>query len=583
MEQPPTPLPTPPPAPPPRIDPEASARDLITLVRAVADGTADFTELISVLMPVLRDRRSLPDHLALQLSTALYDVERAATSDDQLFALVNREGAPSLALSESGHILTLNGSAFELFSVSAGDGLSILGISREEFAAFQRRLADTSDPTLLWIRPAPNRTGSHASSGPRTHPVLATGVYFPWYRAFVLTVLQHHWPASVDRAFRELYHLSPSELDVLSMLARGTTAESIAALRGSSPATVRQQIKSILFKMGVQTQAAAATIAASAAASTAASGDRGGHPSGLVPLRGPQSILRTETFSRGQRRVGWRHFGDPQGDPVLYLHGPSFGAGEYPDNRVQSQRRRMSVYAIERPGYGRTDIPGQDEEVLECSRRDIEMLLDREGLERVTILAHEVALIAALDLAHAHPQRIRGVLAVSASPPFVQLEQLHAIPDHQAIFIQAARHAPWLAHLLIRLLVIQIRRLGPHRWTDVIFRGLSPDTTVMRRPELLPGIIGTYSFCINQAGLGFEQDLKLMHLDWSALVRTAPVPVRLMHGAQNPTTPAADLAVFRTLRPNISVDLIPSAGLTLAVSHPHLVYAALRELIDETA
>ena len=552
-------------------EPAAVSTDLVALVRAVANGTEEFARMIPVLLPILRDRQSLPDPLALQLTTALYDVELAAASDDQLFALVNREGAPALALGESGQILTLNGSALELFSVSAGDGLSALGITRDEFAEFQTRLADTSEPTLLRVRP-----GAHS------HPVLATGIYYPWYRAFVLTVLQHHWPASVDRAFGELYHLSRSERDVLRLLAQGVSGDDIAALRGRAPGTVRQQIKSILFKMGVQTQAAAATIAASAAASTIGSDDRGGHPSGLVPLKGPQSILRTATFSRGRRRIGWRHFGDPQGDPILFLHGPSFGAGEYPDDRVQSQRRRLSVYAIERPGYGRTDITDPDEGVLESTRRDIEALLDREGLDRVTILAHEVGLIPALDLANALPQRIRGVLAVSASPPFVQLEQLHAMPDHQVIFIEAARHAPWLAHLLIRLLVIQIRRLGPQRWTEVIFRGLDPDTTVMRRPDLLPGIIGTYSFCISQAGLGFEQDLQLMHLDWSGLIRSAGVPLHLLHGAQNPTTPAADLTVFRNLRPDIPINLIQSAGLTLAVSHPHLVYAALRELVDET-
>ena len=552
-------------------EPAAVSTDLVALVRAVANGTEEFARMIPVLLPILRDRQSLPDPLALQLTTALYDVELAAASDDQLFALVNREGAPALALGESGQILTLNGSALELFSVSAGDGLSALGITRDEFAEFQTRLADTSEPTLLRVRP-----------GAGVRPVAATGIYYPWYRAFVLTVLQHHWPASVDRAFGELYHLSRSERDVLRLLAQGVSGDDIAALRGRAPGTVRQQIKSILFKMGVQTQAAAATIAASAAASTIGSDDRGGHPSGLVPLKGPQSILRTATFSRGRRRIGWRHFGDPQGDPILFLHGPSFGAGEYPDDRVQSQRRSLSVYAIERPGYGRTDITDPDEGVLESTRRDIEALLDREGLDRVTILAHEVGLIPALDLANALPQRIRGVLAVSASPPFVQLEQLHAMPDHQVIFIEAARHAPWLAHLLIRLLVIQIRRLGPQQWTDVVFRGLDPDTTVMRRPDLLPGIIGTYSFCISQAGLGFEQDLQLMHLDWSGLIRSAGVPLHLLHGAQNPTTPAADLTVFRNLRPDIPINLIQSAGLTLAVSHPHLVYAALRELVDET-
>jgi hypothetical protein len=85
--------------------------------------------------------------------------------------------------------------------------------------------------------------------------------------------------------------------------------------------------------------------------------------------------------------------------------------------------------------------------------------------------------------------------------------------------VQAARHAPWLAHLLVRLLMVQIRRLGPHEWADVIFRNLEPDTTVMRRPALMSGIVGTYSFYLNQQGAGFEQDLPMMLTDWGSFSR----------------------------------------------------------------
>ena len=548
-----------------------ASSSIVSLIRAVADGTAELTELIDVLLPLLQGPDPLSPELALELSTVLHEIERRSAREDELFALVNDMGAASIALGESGQILALNAAATDTLSVTAGDGLSALGMTRGEFDAFAQRLVDIPEPTLLHIACPQARS--------RGRPIPVTGVYYPWYHAFVLTVLQEHWPRSVDRAFGELYGLSTGERDILRLLAQGFGSEAISERRGSSVGTVRQQLKSVLSKMGVQTQLSAATLAASAAAAALSFGDRAGHPAGQLPVSGKQGPLRTGSFSRDRRRVGWRHFGDPDGTPVLFLHGPSFGAGEYAEDRRLAARYGLSVYAPERPGYGRTDSHEAAENVLDCQIRDACALLDQEGVEAVTILAHEVALIPALAMARHCPERVRGILGVSAAPPFVQLEQLMVIPDHQSVFIEAARHAPWLAHLLIRLLVVQMRKLGPQEWVRVIFGDLEPDSRVMQRPELLAGIVGSYSFYVNQLGQGFEQDLEMMHTDWSDLVRSVPVPLRLLHGAENPTTPPAQLDVFRTLRQDTPVEVVEQAGLTLAVSHPHLVYRALAEMV----
>lgn len=543
----------------------------VSLIRAVADGTAELTELIDVLLPLLRGPDPLSPATALELSTVLHEIERHSARGDELFALVNDMGAASIALGESGQILALNAAATDALSVTAGDGLSALGMTRGEFDAFAQRLVDIPEPTLLHI--------ACPQAGSRARPIPVTGVYYPWYHAFVLTVLQEHWPRSVDRAFGELYGLSTGERDILRLLAQGLGSEAISERRGSSVGTVRQQLKSVLSKMGVQTQLSAATLAAAAAAAALSFGDRAGHPAGQLPVSGTQGPLRTGSFPRGRRRVGWRHFGDCDGTPVLFLHGPSFGAGEYAEDRRLAARYRLSVYAPERPGYGRTDSHEAGEDVIACQIRDACALLDREGVEAVTILVHEVALIPALAMARECPERVRGVLGVSAAPPFVQLEQIEVIPDHQSVYIEAARHAPWLAHLLIRLLVVQMRRLGPQQWVKVIFGDLEPDARVMQRPELRAGIVGTYSFYVNQSGQGFEQDLEMMHRDWSDLVSSVPVPLRLLHGAENPTTPPAQLDIFRALRPGTAIELVEQAGLTLAVSHPHLVYRALAEMV----
>lgn len=556
----------------------ATRGELEDLVHGVAAGTVAFDTLIDVLLPLIRGTEQLPPDVALQLTTALIGIESRSVKEDQLVALIEGDGRASLALAESGQILAANPAATAKFAVATGDGLEALGITPEEFDRFQARLSRVPGPTLVRVRTVV--TG--ASGRPRRVSTLMSGAYYPWYRAFVLTVVRHEWSRSIDVAFEELYGLSRSELDVLRGLSLGLNSEEIAGLRHRSTGTVRQQVKSILAKLDVPTQLAAATLAAAAATSAGSVGDTLGHGSGTLPSRDREPPLTTATFFRNERRVGFRRFGDSAGSPVLFLHGPSFGAGEYSEDRRLPRRMHLDVHAIERPGYGRSDIAPEGESVLECHQRDIQAFLDRQRLDRVAILAHEVGLIPALDFAVRYPDRVQAILAVSSAPPFVELEHIQAMPEHQGVFVQAARHAPWLAHLLVRLLMVQIRRLGPHEWTDVIFRNLEPDTTVMHRPALMSGIVGTYSFYLNQQGAGFEQDLPMMLTDWGELLSAVRPPLRLIHGTRNPTTPVAHLDVYQELRPDLSFELVEHAGLTLAVSHPTRVYQALARLIHDT-
>jgi PAS domain-containing protein len=99
-------------------DPAASANRLEILVREVATGQTDFSELVGSLMPMIRGDAQLPPEIALQLSTTLIEIEGDAAREDQLYALVNDHDSPAIALSEAGQILALNTAAADLFAIS---------------------------------------------------------------------------------------------------------------------------------------------------------------------------------------------------------------------------------------------------------------------------------------------------------------------------------------------------------------------------------------------------------------------------------------------------------------------------------
>ncbi|MCH8497318.1 MAG: alpha/beta fold hydrolase [Marinobacter sp.] len=541
-------------------------KKLTTLITDVAEKRAEFTELVETLAPELSTDNDLPTELALELSTALHEVEQSVGKDDPLYRLVNEQSAPALALNEAGQVIALNIGAVQLFRLQSGEGTTSLGIAAEEFHAFKERLATVPGPTLIKVF----RSGAPGES----LPLILVGTYHARLRAFVLTALQQHWPESIDRAFADLFRLSVSERRILALLSRGMGTDEIAAERGSTVATVRQQIKAVLQKLGATSQVQAATLAAAASTAVDAANSRGE----LLNPNFDDHPLSIHEFQREGRRIGWRRFGKPGGIPVLLLHGPSFGAGDFPKERSLAETFNLDIIAIERPGYGRTDSPDGNDDPLTCQCQDVMALLAQQAVGHVYIIAHEVALITALALARRPHLKVKGIVSVSAAPPFRELQQINAMPAHQAIFIQSARHAPWLARLMIRLLMVRMRKLGPEKWTDVVFESVKVDETVIRSPELKQGVIAAYGFYVNQMGAGYLNDLKVMIKDWGDLLRRIPVPIVMLHGDSNASTPVEHLEVFRQIAPELPIDVIPNEGLTLAVSRPHLIYEAVLKM-----
>ncbi|MCH8552166.1 MAG: alpha/beta fold hydrolase [Natronospirillum sp.] len=541
---------------------DALPQRLSDLVSQVAERQADFPDLIIALSPLIDRGLELPTETALELSVALHEIEAEAREADALYQLVDQQTAPAIAVNRNAAVLALNAGARQLFNLNAGDNLTTLGVTANEFQTFQRRLAEVAGATLLKVtRP-----------GTRELPMVMLGSYTHRYRAFVLTALQHHWPTAVDKALESLFRLTRSEREVLSCLAQGQTVEQIAQLRSSAISTVRQQIKSVLQKMGTSAQVQAATMAAAAA--NALTDARVGSDA-LRPDRDPLNMAYGECLREG-RRIGWRRYGQPGGKPVVMLHGPFFGAGDFEAERVWAKRCELDVFALERPGYGRTELSPRGETMVDTVVSDARLLMDLQSIPEAVFLTHEIGLIPALALSVRHPERVTDILAVSAAPPFRALAQLTAMPPQQRIFIWAAQNTQWLVRLLIRLGMVRLRKLGPKRWMEAVFGEVPEDIAVLNRPDHQAGVIGTYSLITQQAGAGFEADLEMALSDWEHWLTESPAPLTLLHGTKNQTTRLEFVQLLTQMKPGVQLTAIEGCGQTLAIERPDVVYQALR-------
>lgn len=547
---------------------EQEKQSLSELVFAITEGRADVPDLIQAMLPIVSGDLPFENDQALALSTALNEIEFRAQQEDQLYSIVNNHSVPSLLLSDAGTLIAVNETASQQFSVMNGDSFVDLGLSDADFEALKNRLESSEHTTLVRIE-------HRQVSGPEV-PQIMIARYHHSLKLIVMTALEHRWTHAIDQAMADLFGLTVSERDILSQMARGLTAEQIAQNRVRSVGTIRQQIKAVLSKVGASNQVQAATMAAAAAQALISDPQKVNHNP-----TSSSDLLHSGAFYVQGRRVGWREYGDPSGHPVLLFHGPFFGMGCYQHERHLAAQAGLRIIGIERAGFGRTDPPHNTKMLVECHVSDTVALLERLDIDRVTVFSHDNGIIPAVCFAAQYPDRVRSMVGVSAPPLFHSLAQTNLMPSKQRLFVWAAQHAPWMVRLLIRVGMVQMRKLGPEHWMEAAFGEVPNEMEVVDLAMNHEGNTTTYAFNIQQNGRGLEFDLLMTAVNWQPWLQHVACPLVLLHGRQNLTSEPSFVLFTADASPQVAFRWQEQAGQTLLLSHCEWVYDQLKQAISD--
>lgn len=115
------------------------------------------------------------------------------------------------------------------------------------------------------------------------------------------------------------------------------------------------------------------------------------------------------------RTLTWAEYGDPDGVPLLFLHGSPGGRLSAAQHDQRFARQGLRVVSPDRPGYGGSDAaPGH---TLRDFADDLLALLDACELDRVFVVGGSGGGPYALALAAAAPHRVRAAgILVGAAP-----------------------------------------------------------------------------------------------------------------------------------------------------------------------
>lgn len=278
------------------------------------------------------------------------------------------------------------------------------------------------------------------------------------------------------------------------------------------------------------------------------------------------------------RTLGHDDVGDPQGEPVLYVHGsPDSRRARHPDDGVAA-RLGIRLVAVDRPGAGLSTLDRAG--TVGSFADDVVALADHLGIDRWRILAWSAGAPYALAVAARHPDRVARVAVAAGLVPFAA----YATPG----ILDDADGGRWMVAELGEelgpsgLAEAAAPMLAPHPCDLALAREHVLETAdPRRRAELdaVPGAIDALAAGVVDAvagGLaGLVRDLELQveppDVSWDDVA----APVDLWYGHHDTTAPAAFGAWWADHLRWAELTVVPDAGHLVALTHWEPILARL--------
>jgi pimeloyl-ACP methyl ester carboxylesterase len=262
----------------------------------------------------------------------------------------------------------------------------------------------------------------------------------------------------------------------------------------------------------------------------------------------------------GDRVLGYDDVGDPDGTPVVYLHGtPDSRLARHPDDGVAAGLG-IRLLAVDRPGFGdssRRRSPGS-------LAADLAVLLDDLGLARAALLGWSSGGLAALTAAAPLGPRCDRLVLVGTLPP-VEAYRDEALlaalgPGRRGFAELALDLAPSEAAAEVAPYVVPLP-LTPDLARDHVLEGAGE----AGRRELaavrgaLEQMVEALLHGVGEGAIGLEDDL-LDQLEPGLDLGAVACPVRLVHGELDEVSPPAVGHWLAARLPDATVEIVPDAA-----------------------
>jgi len=278
---------------------------------------------------------------------------------------------------------------------------------------------------------------------------------------------------------------------------------------------------------------------------------------------------------RDGRRLGYAHYGEPDGQPIMYFHG-------HPGSRLEARLAHVAaaasgfrVIALDRPGYGLSDfLPGR---AITGWPADVAQAADALGIESFSVAGASGGGPYALACAWGLPGRVIQVAVISGVGPFQAPGVTHGMRWQNRVGFELGSRWPGLARWLMRSMERNIAS-RPERTVEALARAMSPsDAEIVRRPEVRSLLIANITEAFRQGADGAAQDIVLLGRPWGFTPGEINQEVYLWQGEADTLVPPAMGRYLAGQIPHCHATMLPGAGHLLIIDRmPDLIGAFRR-------
>lgn len=250
--------------------------------------------------------------------------------------------------------------------------------------------------------------------------------------------------------------------------------------------------------------------------------------------------------------------GPPRAPAVLLIHG-SAGSLEHWDPVVPALAEEFRVIRVDLPGCGRSAAPKRGGYAVPEQAARVEAILDRLGVDRVTVVGHSSGCMVATALAERRTGAVTAVVLIGMGPDLNA--QTAELP-------------------LVRLLLVPV--VGPLLWrlrTPDALRGAA-SASATRPVEIPDSYVEATLSMTHRAFVGTMRGNR-EYLEQRPLPeRHAPLgrPLLVLFGAEDPRWRPSSAQAYRAV-PGARIELLPGVGHLVMLEAPEEAGALLREFI----
>lgn len=264
-------------------------------------------------------------------------------------------------------------------------------------------------------------------------------------------------------------------------------------------------------------------------------------------------------------RIGYAEVGNPDGLPVVYLHGNPGSRLEVDlaTSRRAAEQLGIRLLAPDRPGIGLSSFHSV---FLREYPQLIGRFTDAVGLERFAVIGLSGGGKYACACAWGLRDRVSQMALVSStcSPDLPGAKATWNTED-RLLYPLAAR-VPWLVRMVFAKLARDARRDGESLLSMLSKLGPT-DREILGREEFRQALGRSVAEAFRQGGRGVTHDYTLEARSWNIPLDQIQVPIHIWHGEDDRLVSPQASRILAEALPGATTHLVPEAGHLMIADH----------------